>query len=208
MSVEKVSEDRLSLYNLPGDIYDLMAAFMANPDLFRFLTLSRHITISSYLLRDRQRALWTKCGAKHLAIKGDLAGLQYLHSLGSVAWTTTYAMDCAAENGHLAVVEFLHGIGATCTANAMDDAAKNGHLAVVEFLHRIGAPYTAKPQDFIKKFDMSMITDIKTVVLIRARNTGKSYLVKDLLFHHKHIPVGTCMHSPTEEAAAAAADSS
>lgn len=60
----------------------------------------------------------------------------------------------------------------------------------------------AKAQDFnlnLKRFDMSMITDRETVVLIGARNTGKSYLVKDLLYHHKHIPVGTCI-SPTEEA--------
>jgi hypothetical protein len=147
MSVEKVSEDRLSLYNLPGDIYDLMAAFLDDPDLFRFLTLSRHIIISSYLLRDRRRALWTKCDARHLAIKGDLAGLQYLHSLGSVAWTT-YAMDCAARNEHLAVVQYLHSIGATCTTNAMDWAASKGHLAVVEFLHGIGAPYTTNAMDW------------------------------------------------------------
>ena len=57
-------------------------------------------------------------------------------------------------------------------------------------------------QDFnlnMKKFDMSMIKDHETVVLIGARNTGKTYLVRDLLYHHKHIPVGTCI-SPTEEA--------
>jgi hypothetical protein len=51
----------------------------------------------------------------------------------------------------------------------------------------------------MKKFDMSMIKDHETVVLIGARNTGKSVLVKDMLFHHKHIPVCTCI-SPTEEA--------
>ena len=59
-----------------------------------------------------------------------------------------------------------------------------------------------QPQDFnidLKKFDMSMIKDDQTVVFIGARNTGKSFLVKDLLYHHRHIPVGTCI-SPTEEA--------
>ena len=57
-------------------------------------------------------------------------------------------------------------------------------------------------QDFnlnMKKFDMNMIKDDETVVLIGGRNTGKSFLVRDLLYHHKHIPVGTCI-SPTEEA--------
>ncbi len=57
-------------------------------------------------------------------------------------------------------------------------------------------------QDFnldLKKFDMSMVKDHETVVLLGPRNTGKSYLVKDMLYHHRHIPVATCI-SPTEEA--------
>ena len=51
----------------------------------------------------------------------------------------------------------------------------------------------------MKKFDMRMIKDDEVVVFIGPRNTGKSFLVKDLLYHHRHIPVGTCI-SPTEEA--------
>jgi ankyrin repeat protein len=51
-------------------------------------------------------------------------------------------MNCAARNGHLAVVQYLHGIGATCTDYAMDWAAWNGHLPVVQYLHGIGASYT------------------------------------------------------------------
>jgi len=141
---EKVSEGHLNLnlcfYNLPGDIYDNIAAFLGNPDLFIFLTLSRHITISSYLLRDRQRARWKKCSAKHLAIKGDLAGLQYLflhRRIGGLGTTsTTKAMDFAAAYGHLAVVEFLHSVASPYTNYAMDWAAKYGHLAVVGFLEK------------------------------------------------------------------------
>jgi hypothetical protein len=51
----------------------------------------------------------------------------------------------------------------------------------------------------LKKFDMRIIKDDETVVFIGPRNTGKSFLVKDLLYYHRHIPVGTCI-SPTEEA--------
>ncbi len=51
----------------------------------------------------------------------------------------------------------------------------------------------------LKKFDMSMIRDDQVVVFVGKRGTGKSYLVKDLLYHHRDIPVGTCI-SPTEEA--------
>jgi hypothetical protein len=51
----------------------------------------------------------------------------------------------------------------------------------------------------IKKFDMRAIDDDKVCVMIGKRNTGKSFLVKDLLYHHKDIPVGNVL-SGTEEA--------
>lgn len=51
----------------------------------------------------------------------------------------------------------------------------------------------------LKKFDMSKIKDDEVVVLIGKRNTGKSFLTRDLLFHHKNIPAGTVI-SPTEGA--------
>ena len=47
------------------------------------------------------------------------------------------------------------------------------------------------------KFDMSYITFKKeenkgpVVVLIGRRDTGKSFLVRDLLYHHRNIPLGT-----------------
>ena len=43
----------------------------------------------------------------------------------------------------------------------------------------------------LKKFDMSEITADKVVVLIGKRNTGKSFLVRDLLYYHQDIPIGT-----------------
>jgi hypothetical protein len=51
----------------------------------------------------------------------------------------------------------------------------------------------------LKKFDMSEITSDKVVVLIVKRNTGKSFLVKDLLYRHRKIPIGTVI-SATEAA--------
>lgn len=51
----------------------------------------------------------------------------------------------------------------------------------------------------LKRFDMSSIPDDKVVVLIGKRETGKSFLVKDLLFHHRDIPIG-CIISGTEGA--------
>ena len=43
----------------------------------------------------------------------------------------------------------------------------------------------------LKKFDMKSIKDDKVVVLIGKRDTGKSFLVKDLLYYHQDIPVNS-----------------
>lgn len=56
----------------------------------------------------------------------------------------------------------------------------------------------------LKKFDMRTITfkanETKgpVIVLIGRRDTGKSYLVRDLLYYHQDIPIGTVI-SGTEE---------
>ena len=51
----------------------------------------------------------------------------------------------------------------------------------------------------LKKFDMNQIKDDKVVVLIGKRETGKSFLCKDLLHQHKDIPCGQVI-SATEAA--------
>ena len=50
----------------------------------------------------------------------------------------------------------------------------------------------------MKKFDMKKIQQDAVCVFIGRRRTGKSTLVKDLLFHHQDIPLGTVI-SGTEE---------
>jgi hypothetical protein len=50
----------------------------------------------------------------------------------------------------------------------------------------------------LRKFDMKMIPQDAVCVFIGRRRTGKSTLVKDLLFHHQNIPMGTVI-SGTEE---------
>ena len=51
----------------------------------------------------------------------------------------------------------------------------------------------------LKKFNMNLIKDDSVVVMIGKRNTGKSFLTKDLLFYHQDLPAGTVI-SPTENA--------
>jgi hypothetical protein len=51
----------------------------------------------------------------------------------------------------------------------------------------------------LRKFDMRSIPDDNVVVMIGKRNTGKSFLVKDLLYYKQNMPVGTVI-SGTEGA--------
>ena len=51
----------------------------------------------------------------------------------------------------------------------------------------------------LRKFDMGQVKDDKVVVLIGKRETGKSFLCKDLLHHHRDIPCGQVI-SGTEAA--------
>lgn len=51
----------------------------------------------------------------------------------------------------------------------------------------------------LKRFDMSSIGDDKVIVMIGKRETGKSFLTKDLLWHNRDIPIGTVI-SATESA--------
>lgn len=50
----------------------------------------------------------------------------------------------------------------------------------------------------IKRFDMRRIPQDAVVIFIGRRRTGKSTLVKDLLYHHQDMPLGTVI-SGTEE---------
>ncbi len=54
------------------------------------------------------------------------------------------------------------------------------------------------PSVKLKRFDMKMIPQDAVCVFIGRRRTGKSTLVKDLLYHHQSIPMG-CVISGTEE---------
>ena len=50
----------------------------------------------------------------------------------------------------------------------------------------------------MKKFNMNQIPEDAVCIFIGRRRTGKSTLVRDVLFHHKNMPLGTVI-SGTEE---------
>lgn len=51
----------------------------------------------------------------------------------------------------------------------------------------------------LKKFDVRNINDDSVVLFIGKRNTGKSFLLRDVLYNHKTMPIGMVI-SPTETA--------
>jgi hypothetical protein len=83
----------------------------------------------------------TSISGTHMAMnwaaeQGYLPIVQWLHANRTVGCNTC-AMDWAAGSGHIDVVKWLH-LNRTegCSKRAMNDAAENGHLEVVQFLHR------------------------------------------------------------------------
>ena len=51
----------------------------------------------------------------------------------------------------------------------------------------------------LKKFDITSMKDDSVIAMIAKRNSGKSILCADLLYHHRNIPAGVII-SPTEKA--------
>ena len=51
----------------------------------------------------------------------------------------------------------------------------------------------------LRKFDMSKVRDDSVVIMLGKRNTGKSFLIRDLLYHKREFPIGTVI-SGTEGA--------
>lgn len=65
-------------------------------------------------------------------------------------------------------------------------------------MSRAAAAAAGRQDITIRKFDPSKMDDRRTVMIIGKRNTGKSVLLKDIMYHKRHIPVGMVM-SGTEE---------
>ena len=58
---------------------------------------------------------------------------------------------------------------------------------------------SASPRLVLSKFDITSVPDDSVVVFVGKRQTGKSFLVRDLLYYKQNIPVGTAI-SGTEGA--------
>ncbi|KAF0720834.1 Aste57867_29 [Aphanomyces stellatus] len=82
----------------------------------------------------QHRASHSTAAIDNAATNGHLDMVQYLHAQRE-SKCTTQAMDGAAANGHLEVVQFQHDHRTEgCTTNAEDAASLYGHDAIVRFL--------------------------------------------------------------------------
>mmetsp|Transcript_9717 Transcript_9717/g.14645 ORF Transcript_9717/g.14645 Transcript_9717/m.14645 type:complete len:625 (+) Transcript_9717:132-2006(+) len=76
----------------------------------------------------------------HAAMTGNIVTLKWLMDKSKGAYSaSTQAVDVAAENGHLEVVQFLSSLGVYASSTAADAALLNGHTEVVQFLQNMGA---------------------------------------------------------------------
>ncbi|RLN95848.1 hypothetical protein BBJ28_00020424 [Nothophytophthora sp. Chile5] len=90
---------------------------------------------SSKSKRDGRKPWSTQTAMDGAAANGHLEVVQWLHVHRSEGCTTV-AMNKAAAGGHLPVVQWLHANRSEgCTTLAMDDAAANGHIEVAQWLH-------------------------------------------------------------------------
>jgi hypothetical protein len=86
-----------------------------------------------YYRRANTQALMT-AAIDAAAINNHIEVVRNLYHCG--AECSIDAINGAAENGHLEMVEWIHTfLNADCTTLAMDSAAANGHLGVVVWLH-------------------------------------------------------------------------
>ena len=93
---------------------------------------------------------------------GHLEVVEYLHGKGRQC--TVYAMDSASEYGHLKVVEYLHSIGKKCSKKAMDCASRLGHLDVVKYLHSIGKKGSTNSMDWAsEKGNLKMVKYLHSI---------------------------------------------
>ena len=76
---------------------------------------------------------------------------------------------------------------------------QSNSIVAMDSISNNGVPGRRVMNLSLKKFDMSRIKDDKVVVFIGKRDTGKSFLIRDLLYHHQNIPIGTVL-SGTESA--------
>ncbi|GLE04940.1 hypothetical protein PINS_up013921 [Pythium insidiosum] len=145
-----------------------------------------------------QRPWLTSHTVNALAAHDCLALLRWvLQTFPEETALTHDALDVAAANGHLEVVQFLHEHSAEGgSIAAMDGAARHGHLAVVEFLdsHRDEGCTTAAMDDAAAHGHLEVVK-----YLHERRSEGCTTAAMDLAAEHGHLDVIKFLHTNRHE---------
>lgn len=118
----------MTLTDLPGDVYDEMSKYMTNDTLFKFVTVSKKITVNNMILKKRK---WLSKPMRHWAAEGCLKAVKYLIEENI---SKDDAIKFAAAKGNLDVVKYLVSIGEKVNNLTVVPAIDNGHLNIVKFL--------------------------------------------------------------------------
>ena len=124
--------NKLLMQTLPAELITVIAEYI---DPRQLASTSKYINIAVHKSKSYQFFTKYKLTEENLIRYGTLDIIKYVISENLIEFTTD-AMDWAALNGHLPMVQWLHQNRTEgCTTDAMDWAAMEGHLHVVQWLH-------------------------------------------------------------------------
>ncbi|RHY29588.1 hypothetical protein DYB32_005043 [Aphanomyces invadans] len=105
-----------------------------SPDALDLAAMGGHSPVVKFLTEPLPSMPATTLAMDHAASQGNLDLVEFLHAHRTEGCTPA-AMDAAASHGHIDVVKFLHSNRHEgCTKDAVDHAAANGFADIVQFL--------------------------------------------------------------------------
>ncbi|EGG22235.1 hypothetical protein DFA_04353 [Cavenderia fasciculata] len=140
----------------------------------------------------------TKKAMDNAATNGYLEIVQFLHEHRSEG-ATTNAMDYAAENGHIEIVKFLSDHRSEgATTYAMNKASMNGHIEIIKYLHEHRSEgATAIAMDYASKNGHIEIVKF----LSEHRSEGATTYAMDWASMKGHIQIVEYLHFNRTEGA-------
>ncbi|EGG22179.1 hypothetical protein DFA_04297 [Cavenderia fasciculata] len=127
---------------------------------------------------------------------GDLSIVKHLH-FNRTEGAITYAMDMAAENGHLNVFRFLDQHRTEGHSSAMDLAAFNGHVEIIKYIHEHRSEGAVRTMDFAARFGHLNVVQF----LHDHRTEGASTDAMDKASQNGHFEIVKFLHFNRSEGA-------
>ena len=178
----------MKLDQMPSDVYDRMQKFMDDRTLFKFITLTKKITVDERILEKR---MWLSRDLSHWAGLGNLKAVKYLMKKNCLKGSneSKSAMYITCEKGRLNVLKYLVSLGEECNFKMIFPAVINGHLDILTFLYENGQhhPYALYDAALIGHLDIvQYLYSIGQKATLLEVNKACQYGHLDLLiFFHK-----------------------